>query len=313
MASNDFLPYAVGGSANVLTQSAYAGSATLLANGLQSGIVPSNQINKTLRQPSIIAAVIGQLIADVTGQNATDDGTTATLEANLARVILGAAAYSTDTGAANAYVLTLAPVPLSYNAGMSISFVAANANTGASTLNVNGTGALALTNDGATGLSPGQITAGMVVKAAFNGVGWQILNPHILTASSALAGVSRFGTNAEQLAGTLSTVGCTPAGLASGQTIALNGIKPLPGGLYLQWGFTASAQDDTFILVTMPGTFPNSTLGVWGSPSYGGAVLGSNALACHVQRVAGGSQIRIGVSMYNGFAIDGVYWCAIGY
>ncbi len=82
-AEQDFLPYAVGGSANVLSQTAYAALTTLLQNGLTSGIVPSNELNKIMRQPSIMASVLAQFIVAQTGQPAIDDGTTATLLANL--------------------------------------------------------------------------------------------------------------------------------------------------------------------------------------------------------------------------------------
>ncbi|WP_250481911.1 hypothetical protein [Caballeronia sp. NCTM5] len=82
MATNDFLPFAVGGSANVLSQSAYAALAAL-TNGYQSGVANSAQINKTFRQSSIMAAVLAQFISDQTGANSVDDGTTATLLANL--------------------------------------------------------------------------------------------------------------------------------------------------------------------------------------------------------------------------------------
>jgi hypothetical protein len=177
MATNDFLPYAVGGGANVLTQSAYAALTTLLANGLQSGIVSSNQLNKTLRQPTIMAAVIGQLIADAAGQNAVDDGTIAALERNLANVIRGYAAYSADTGAANSYVLTLSPVPTAYFTGMVVCFVPANSNTGASGINVNGIGLKDLRKANTVQLNAGDVVSGSVAVAVYNGTRFILINP----------------------------------------------------------------------------------------------------------------------------------------
>jgi len=82
MATNDFLPFATGGGANVVTQSAYAALGAV-STGYQAGVAASGQVNKTLRQSSIMAAVLAQLIVDVTGQPAVDDGTIATLLANL--------------------------------------------------------------------------------------------------------------------------------------------------------------------------------------------------------------------------------------
>ncbi len=83
MATSDFLPLAVGVGANVETQAAYAAETALLANGFQAGVAPSAKFNKALRQSSIMAAVLAQFVVDESGQNAVDDGTTATLIANL--------------------------------------------------------------------------------------------------------------------------------------------------------------------------------------------------------------------------------------
>lgn len=88
MATNDFLPFATGGSANVLTQAQWAALGALL-NGFQSGIADSKSINKAFRQSSIMSAVLAQFIADQTGVNSVDDGTTATLLANLKKATSG--------------------------------------------------------------------------------------------------------------------------------------------------------------------------------------------------------------------------------
>ena len=91
MATNDFLPFAASGGANVESQAAYIADSTILANGFVSGIAPSVKLNKVWRQSSIIAAVIGQLSVDMSGANSTDDGTTATILANLKKLIGGRA------------------------------------------------------------------------------------------------------------------------------------------------------------------------------------------------------------------------------
>jgi hypothetical protein len=85
--------------------------------------------------------------------------------------------YSADTGTANAYVVTLSPVPASLTAliGAPVRFKAANACTGASTLNVNGLGAAAIKHqDGASALTTGDIVAGQVVEAFYDGTYFQI-------------------------------------------------------------------------------------------------------------------------------------------
>ncbi|WP_079218941.1 hypothetical protein [Herbaspirillum robiniae] len=86
MAVNQFLTFGVAGGANVIDQVTYSGLAAR-GSGFQAGTALSAQLNKVWRQSSIMAAVIGQLIADKSGQDAIDDGTTATLLANLQTAI----------------------------------------------------------------------------------------------------------------------------------------------------------------------------------------------------------------------------------
>lgn len=91
MSMNDFLPFAANTGANVQTQADYAASSDR-ATGYVTGTASSAEVNKVLRQCSLIASMVAQLIVDQTGQNAVDDGTIATLEANLEQAILNIAA-----------------------------------------------------------------------------------------------------------------------------------------------------------------------------------------------------------------------------
>lgn len=81
--------------------------------------------------------------------------------------------YSADTGAANAYVVTLSPAP-TIIAGSEVIFKAANANTGASTIAVNGGSATAIKKNGGTALASGDIAAGQVITVVYDGTNWQI-------------------------------------------------------------------------------------------------------------------------------------------
>ncbi|MFK0376493.1 hypothetical protein [Pandoraea sp. NPDC090278] len=82
MPTNDFLAFASGAGANVTAQSDYA-AMTTLGSGFLSGTAQSAQVNKVLRQASIMSAVLAQFSVDLTGSNAVDDGTTASLLATL--------------------------------------------------------------------------------------------------------------------------------------------------------------------------------------------------------------------------------------
>jgi len=82
--------------------------------------------------------------------------------------------YAADTGIADAYVITLAPAPTGYTAGMEVLFKATNVNTGAATINVNGLGLKTITRLDGSALLAGDIPAAGVVKIVYNGTNFQI-------------------------------------------------------------------------------------------------------------------------------------------
>jgi hypothetical protein len=166
MATNDFLPFATGGSANVLTQAQWAALAALL-NGFQSGVADSKSINKAFRQSSIMSAVLAQFIADQSGQNSVDDGTTATLEANLLAAIKNATKQTiilTDTGVANAYTAANTPALAALpSTGYVQRLNIAHANTGASTYAPDGLATKPIYGLGLQPLQGGELPVGVVV------------------------------------------------------------------------------------------------------------------------------------------------------
>jgi hypothetical protein len=82
--------------------------------------------------------------------------------------------YAADTGTANTYAVALSPALGAYAAGVGVEFRVTNANTGASTLNVNGLGAKALTKSGTTALASGDLKAGQIVTAIYDGTQFQL-------------------------------------------------------------------------------------------------------------------------------------------
>lgn len=97
--------------------------------------------------------------------------------------------YVVDTGAANAYVVTLPVAPAAYVAGQVFSFKAANANTTASTLNVNALGIknLFLSHNNATpaALVGGEIKVGQIIQVEYDGTQFQIVSNTAATATIA--------------------------------------------------------------------------------------------------------------------------------
>ena len=90
--------------------------------------------------------------------------------------------YAADSGAANAYVITLAPALGSLVTGEQAFFTTANANTTASTINVNGLGVKNITKNGATALVANDILASTVYEIAWDGTEWQLINPSSVSA-----------------------------------------------------------------------------------------------------------------------------------
>ena len=74
----------------------------------------------------------------------------------------------------NTYVITPSPALASYASGNSFLVLFTNASTGASTLNVSGLGAKALTKNGATAVASGDIPAGSVRLCAYDGTRFQL-------------------------------------------------------------------------------------------------------------------------------------------
>lgn len=74
----------------------------------------------------------------------------------------------------------LAPAITTYEVGQRFHFVAAGTNTGATTLNINGVGAIAVRlTDGATALPAGMITSGDVVEVMHDGSVFILLAPQV--------------------------------------------------------------------------------------------------------------------------------------
>lgn len=145
-ATSDFLPFATGVGANVVSQATYAALAAVGA-GYTAGIAQSAQVNKTLRQSAFMAAVIGQFLV---AQNisAPDDGnlTNAVTNFNNAvKQLVGSPNVftgGTTTGSANAQVLaSVVPATgFALNNGYTVIATAGFTNTGATTINVASTG-----------------------------------------------------------------------------------------------------------------------------------------------------------------------------
>lgn len=82
--------------------------------------------------------------------------------------------FATASGT-NTYTATIAPAITAYGATQRFFINFTNANTGASTLNLNGLGAKAIVKNGSTALASGDISAGQIYAVAYDGVNIQLV------------------------------------------------------------------------------------------------------------------------------------------
>lgn len=82
MPVNNFKAFSTANNVNVLNQADYEVLAAL-GGGFTAGKASSAQINKVLRQASVISSVLAQFIANSSGNDVLDNGDTATILANL--------------------------------------------------------------------------------------------------------------------------------------------------------------------------------------------------------------------------------------
>jgi hypothetical protein len=87
----------------------------------------------------------------------------------------GALPYAADTGAADAYAIALDPALSEYITGMPIFFKAANTNTGASTLDINGLGTKSIKKSTDVDLAAGDIKDGQIVLVVYDGTNFQTI------------------------------------------------------------------------------------------------------------------------------------------
>lgn len=100
------------------------------------------------------------------------------LSAMKAIIAGGTSSYVASTSAANTYTATMTPAPAAYTAGMTAFILFTNANTAASTLNLNSLGAKNIKNVDISALNAGDIGALMLGVLVYDGTQFQLLNPN---------------------------------------------------------------------------------------------------------------------------------------
>lgn len=94
MANNNFKSFGTSNGANVTSQADYEALAAVLT-GFTAGKASSAQINKVLRQGTVMSSVLAQFISDTLGVDVLDNGVTTNILANLIKAIQLTAQNST--------------------------------------------------------------------------------------------------------------------------------------------------------------------------------------------------------------------------
>lgn len=93
--------------------------------------------------------------------------------------------YVADTGAVNAYVVTLDPVPSAYRVGMTFDMVPSVVNTGASTVNVNGLGAKSILDANGSAVVAGALPITRTTRLVYDGTAFRTLGAAATTVPAA--------------------------------------------------------------------------------------------------------------------------------
>jgi len=153
----------------VISSTAFNALTSDLATGLSTAITKDGQTTVTANIPLAGFKITG-LGAATVGTDAVQYGQ---IQSNTDKLVT-VSGTDTLTG-------SVTPALTAYAAGNLFSFVVANTNTGAVTINIDGVGSKAITRTGSTALVAGDMVAGEVVLIEYDGTRFQLLNPNSYT------------------------------------------------------------------------------------------------------------------------------------
>ena len=152
----------------------------------------------------------------------------------------GGITYAADTGSANAYAIAPTPAAASYVAGQAYSFLAANGNTGASTLNVSSLGTKNIYSTALAAIASGAISTGQIVVVVYDGTEFQMVSSGPGVTEDGNGNIS---ANMFIAGGQNSLSATTTLTVASPQFLTVTGSSAVTVGMPL--GSTLAASDFT--------------------------------------------------------------------
>lgn len=241
----------------VITSTAFNLLTSDLATGLSTAITKDGQTTPTANIP------MGTF--KITGLGA---GTAATDAAQYGQLQAGATTIATVTGT-DTLTGSLTPAIAAYAAGNLFSFVAANTNTGATTINLNSLGAKSITKFGSTALAAGDIVSGQLYLIEYDGTRFQLINP------SGILGVSNISFGSTGLTPSTSTSGSVTVAGTLAASNGGTGLTSLGTGVATWLGTPSSANllaavsDETGTGSLVFATSPTLVTPILGTPTSG--------------------------------------------
>jgi hypothetical protein len=190
----------------VISSTAFNSLTSDLATGLSTAITKDGQTTVTANIPLSNFKITGLGAA------------TAAADAVRFSQLQGSADKLLTVTGTDTYVATASPALTAYAAGNLFSLVVPNTNTGASTINIDGLGAKAITRTGSTALVAGDMIATEVVIVVYDGTRFQLINANSFT--------NLVVSGTETVGGTLGVTGVTTltGGLVYGGVTLTNAV-----------------------------------------------------------------------------------------
>jgi hypothetical protein len=160
------------------------------------------------------------------------DGTAHTDGVNAGQIQDGGLIFqATDSGSANTYAIALTPAVTAYVAGQVFHFKAANASSGASTLNVNALGAKNIKKKNDQDIAAGDIEQNAIVSVIYDGTSFQML--------------SQLGTSGGTMDDWIISDGSTTQTIADGNTLTITSGEGIDATVSATDTLTIAGEDAT--------------------------------------------------------------------
>jgi hypothetical protein len=181
--------------------------------------------------------------------------------ASAAQVQDGVITYLTSVSGTDTITAVGAVGMTAYVTGQKFTFIAAGANTGAATININSIGAKAITKNGATALSAGDLASGAAIDVVYDGTQFQLVSPIVWSSTPAFPSGTKMSFNQT----------AAPTGWTKDTTAAINNSI-----LRLVTGSVSSGGSVAFSTWNSSGTTGAYTLATTDIPSHTHSITAKN-------------------------------------